>query len=117
VADRCIGGHCEVPGGHQIRVDVVVPQGGVFVRTGDPVDAEPAPGVVMAERPPQPGGCDQQLQPRPALELVVFCGRQVAADGVGDVGVDVECCRAGGPVARALVAADGAPRKRHAVEP
>ena len=45
------------------------------------------------------------------------CGRvEVLDDRVGDVGVDVEGGRAGRPVAGALLAADGPPRERGAVE-
>ena len=72
--------------------------------------------VVVAQRAPQPRGRDQQLEPRPARELVVVGRVQVAQHGVGDVGVDVEGGRAGRPVRRALVAADRPPRERGAVE-
>jgi hypothetical protein len=54
---------------------------------------------VLAERAPQPRGLDQQLQADLALELGVAGGVEVADDGVGDVGVDVEGGGAGGPVA------------------
>ena len=71
----------------------------------------------MAQRAPQPGGRHQQLQPDLALELDVAGGGDVAAHGVGDVGVDVERRGAGRPVARALLAADRPPRERRAREP
>ena len=41
----------------------------------------------------------------------------MAVDGAGDVGVDVECGRARGPVARALLAVDRAPREGGAAQP
>ena len=58
-------------------------------------------GVVVAERAPQPGRCDHQLQPIPALEPSVFGGRQVTADGVRDGRIDVErrCAGPGLPYA------------------
>ena len=115
--DGQVGGHGHVPGGHQVRVDVVVDERGVLVRAGDAVDPEPTLGVVVAERAPQPGGRDQQVQPGSGLELVVPGRRDVPADRVGDVGVDVERGRARRPVARALLAADRPPRERHPLEP
>src|SRR5690606_20863853 len=81
----------------------------VLVGTGDAVDVERALRVVMADRTPQPGGLDQELEPLALLELGVAGGRQVAADGVGDGGVDVEGRGPGRPVARALLAPDRPP--------
>ena len=88
----------------------------VLVGPSDAVDAEAALGVVMAERAPQPRGGDQQVEARTLLELLVPGREDVAADGVGHVGVDVEGGGAGWPVARALLAADRPPRERHARE-
>ena len=51
------------------------------------------------------------------LEVGVGVGHPQAVDGAGDVGVDVECGRARGPVARALLAVDRAPRERRAAQP
>ena len=97
---------------HQVRVDVVVGDRAVLVGPGDPVDAEPALGVVVAERAPQPRRLDQQFQPDASLELDVAGGVDVADDRVGDVGVDVEGRGPGRPVARALLPGDGPPRER-----
>ena len=117
MADGQVGGHRHVPRRHQVRVDVVVDERRVLVRPGDPVDPEPALGVVVAQRSPQPGGLDQQLDARALLELLIAGGGDVAANRVGDVGVDVERGRARRPVARALLTADRPPRERHALEP
>ena len=61
--------------------------------------------------------CDEQLEarrrPRTSSSPVAL---QVADDGVGDVGVDVERRRAGRPVRRALLPADRAPRERRALQ-
>ena len=70
----------------------------------------------MAERAPQPRGGDQEVEARALLELLVLGREQVAAHGVGHVGVDVEGGGAGGPVARALLPADRPPREGHALE-
>ncbi len=67
---------------------------------------------MLAERPPQARGLDQQLKADLFLELGVLGGVQVADDGVGDVGVDVERGGPRRPVARALLAADRPPRER-----
>lgn len=72
--------------------------------------------VVVAQRTPQPGGLDQQLEADLALEVEVTGRRDVAAHGVGDVGADVEAGRAGRPVGRALLPADGAPREGRALQ-
>jgi hypothetical protein len=42
----------EVPRGHQVRVDVVVGDRTVLVRSGDPIDAEMTGAIVVAERSP-----------------------------------------------------------------
>ena len=94
--------------------DVVVYERGVLVRAGDAVDAEAALGVVVTERAPEPCGLDEQLETRAALEVGVVRRGDVAANRVGDVGVDVERRRAGGPVSRALLAPDRPPRERRA---
>jgi hypothetical protein len=93
-----VGGERRFSCGHQVGVDVVVDDRGVLVRAGDAVDAELARRVVVAQRAPQPRGCDEQLEADLALELVSPVAH-VAAHGVGDVGVDVERARAGRPVA------------------
>ena len=74
-------------------------------------------GVVVSERAPQPGGLDEQLGADLALEVLVVGGVEVADDGVGDGGVDVERGRAGGPVARRLPAPQRPPWERCALEP
>src|SRR5207253_8503986 len=91
--------------------DVVVGDGAVFVGPGDAVDAKPSFGVVVTQRPPQARSLDEQLEPCLALERLVTGRSQVAANGVGDVRVDVERGRACGPVARAFLAGDRAPRE------
>ena len=112
-----IGGGAQVLLGHQVGVDVVVGDRAVLVGAGDPVDAEPAVGVVVAQRAPQPRGLGQQLQADVAFEGLVAGGVDVADDRVGDVGVDVEGGGAGRPVAGAFLAVDGAPREGRAGEP
>ena len=102
--------------GHQVRVDVVVGDRAVLVRSGDAVDPKAPGGVVVAERAPQPRRLDEQLEPDRRARTVVVGRRHVADDGVGDVGVDVEGGGAGRPVARALLAVDRAPRERGALE-
>jgi len=62
VATGGVGGGAEVLLGHQVGVDIVVTKGAVFVRAGDPVDVEPALGIVAAQGTPQPRGLSQQLQ-------------------------------------------------------
>ena len=111
-----VGGGGEVVLRHQVRVEVVVLDRAVLVRAGDAVDAELAVRVVLAERAPQARRLDEQRQADLALELLVLRRVQVVHHGGGDVGVDVEGGRAGRPVAGALLAADGAPGERRAVE-
>src|ERR1039457_2522765 len=48
MALRHVSGRCQVPLGHQVGVDVVVGDGTVLVRAGDPVDVEPPPGIMVA---------------------------------------------------------------------
>ena len=71
----------------------------------------------MAGRAPETGGLDQELEPDLALEDLVVGRRLVADDRVGHVSVDVDGRRAGRPVARALLAADGAPGEGSARQP
>jgi len=97
VAHGEVGGRAEVPRRHQVRVDVVVDERGVLVGAGDGVDPERARGVVVAHRAPQPRRGHQQLEPRALPELLVARGGEIAAHRVGDVRVDVEGGRAGGP--------------------
>ena len=68
--------------------------------------------VVVAQRAPQPRGLHEQLEPHLALEVLVAGGPRVATGGVGHRRVHVEGGRARRPVARALLAADRAPRER-----
>src|SRR6185437_2982639 len=107
VASGVLGGGSQVLLGHQVGVDVVVGDRAVLVGAGDPVDPEPARGVMVTQRAPQTRGVDQQLQSDARGEGVVGGGVEVADDGGGDVGVDVEGGRACRPVARACFAVDG----------
>jgi hypothetical protein len=107
----------QVPLRHEVRVDVVVHDGGVLVGAGDAVDAEAVLVVEVPQRGPQPGGLDQQLGAVVAVELLVGGGVVVPDDGVGDVGVDVEGRRPRRPVARGLLPADRAPREGRALQP
>ena len=109
-----VGGGPKVARRHQVRERVVVYERGVLVRTGDAVDAEAALGVVVTERPPEPCGLDEQVETLAALEVGVLRRGDVAANRVSDYRVDVERRRAGGPVSRALLAPDRAPRERRA---
>ena len=112
-----VGGGAQVALRQQVGVDVVVGDRAVLVGAGDAVDPEAPGGVVVAERAPQPSGLDQQLEARRrARSRSSSVGGQVADDGVGDVGVDVKRGRACRPVARALLAADRAPRERGALQ-
>ena len=111
-----LGRRAQVPLRHQVRVDVVVRDRAVLVRPGDAVDAEAALGVVVAERAPEPRRLHEELQTDLALEGLVARRLLVPHDSVGDVGADVERRRAGRPVARALLAADRAPRESGPVE-
>ena len=80
-----VGGGAQVPLRQQVRVDVVVGDRAVLVGAGDAVDAEAALGVVVAERAPEPGRLDEQLEADLALEVLVVGRVLVADDGVGDV--------------------------------
>jgi hypothetical protein len=111
-----VRGEPEVPRREQVRVDVVVGERGVLVGTGDAVDPEGAARVVVPDRAPQPCGLDQHLDPGAGRERLVLGDREIAADGLGDVGVDVERRGTGRPVARALLAADRPPRERSAAQ-
>ena len=104
-----LGGGVEVLLRHQVGVDVVVGDRRVLVGAGDPVDAEGAVGVVVAEAAPEPRRFDQQRQADVALEVGVDVDVAVAADRLGDVGVDVEGGGARGPVGAGLGAADRPP--------
>src|SRR5215207_8041625 len=94
---------------HEVSVDIIIGDGAVLVGTGNAVDAEVAVGVVVAERVPEPGGLDEHLEANFALEGIVAGGREVADDGGGDVGVNVEGSCAGWPIPRDRLTADGAP--------
>ncbi len=111
-----VGRGGQVPLGHQVGEDVVVFDRAVLVGAGDPVDTEPALGVVVADAAPQPRRLDQDLDADLALELLVPGGVDVVEHGPGDVGVDVERGRAGRPVTRTLLAVDRAPRERGALQ-
>ena len=69
-------------------------------------------GAVVPQRHPQPGGLHQDRQRGVALEVRVAGPRHVPQRRHRDVGVDVEGRTAGGPVPRALLATDRAPRER-----
>src|SRR5438046_2130736 len=102
VADDGVGRGAEVLLGEQVRVHVVVGDRAVLVGAGDAVDAEAALLVVVAERTPEPGRLDEQLEADLRRELVVPRRVLIAGDGVGDARADVEGRRAGGPGARTL---------------
>jgi hypothetical protein len=72
--------------------------------------------VVVTERAPEPCGLDEQFEADLALEGLVAGHGLVADDGVGDVAVDVERSRSGGPVAGAFLTADRSPREHGAGE-
>ena len=115
---RVGGGRDQVPLGHQVRVDVVVGDRAVLVRAGHPVDVETARAASWcpSDRHSRAVSISSSM-PGPALERLVTGGVDVAHDGVGDVGVDVERGRAGRPVARALLAGDRPPRERGPGQP
>ena len=116
MAFRQVGGAQQVPLGHQVGVDVVVGDGAVLVRAGDPVDVEPPLGIMVAERAPQPRGLREQFHPWPPGEILVAGGVDIADHRVGDVRVDVEGGGARGPVTRAFLAGDRPPREGGALE-
>ena len=111
-----IGRAGQVPLRHQVGVDVVVLDRAVLIRSGHALDPEPARGVVLPERAPEPGRLDQQLQADFVLELLVLGGVQIAHYGVGDVRVDVEGRGPSLPVTGALLAPDRPPRERGALQ-
>ena len=67
-----------------------------------------------AELGPHPRGLDQELDAVSEQKSVVAGGRDVLAEGVGDVGVDVVLRGAGRVVRGRLVAVDRAPREQGA---
>ncbi len=115
-AGHGVGRRHQVPLGHEVGVHVVVAGSAVLVGAGDPVDAEPAHGVVVAEGTPQAGRLDEDLQADLPLEGVVAGGGHVPDDRIGNVGPDVEGGGAGRPVGRALLAADRPPREGGALQ-
>ena len=92
-------GAAQVPLRHQVRVHVVVGDRAVLVRTCYSVDPESARRVVMAKRPPEPRGLDQQLGPDVTVESVVLGRHDISVDGIGDVCVDMKGGAARRPVA------------------
>ncbi len=117
VALRRGGRRTQVGPCHQVGVDVVVGQGRVLVRSRHAIDVEALVGAVMAQRRPQTGGFDQQLDARLALERGVAGGRHAARHRRGHGSIDVERSGPGRPVGGALLAMDGAPRKRRTAQP
>src|SRR5439155_23561504 len=111
-----VGSGEEVSFGKKVRLDVVVRNRAVLVRTNQTVDPEASLRIVMAERAPEARGLDEQLVADLAFELVVLDGGLVADHGVGDVGADVERRRAGGSIPGALLAPDRPPGKCGALE-
>ena len=117
VAADGVGGRAQVLLGHQVGVDVVVGDRAVLVGAGDAVDVElrRAGRGGPSERHSRAVSTSSSSADL-ALEADVAGGLDVADDGVGDVGVDVERGGAGRPVAGAFLAVDGAPRERGAGE-
>ena len=106
------GGVVEVEARHQVRVGVVVDHRRVLVGTGDAVDVEAPVVAEEAEIHPHPCGLDEDLGAGLDEKVGVTANVDVAADGVGDVGVEVELGGAGEVIGRRLVAADRAPREQ-----
>jgi hypothetical protein len=90
MALHCAGGGAQVVLGHQVRVDVVVGQRAVLVRSRDAVDSELAAARVVAKRLPEPSRLHEQLQSGAGLEPGIPGDVHVADDSVSDVGVDME---------------------------
>src|SRR6202008_4076844 len=111
VAVAGVGGGDQIVCRHQIREDVVADDRRVLVGTGDAVEVPDAVPVVVPERHPQARGFDQHLQAALLLQVVVTGDGTIPLEGHGDVGVDVPGRRAGRPVGRALLPADGSPGK------
>ena len=118
VGMRC--GHLRCDGGgvmqmtlrHAVGVMVVVDQCGIFVGTGDFVDAESTilACVEVADGQPDPGRLEQHLGTLRQQEGVIAGGIDVQADRPRDVGIDVVLRRAAGKIRRAFITADRAPR-------
>ncbi len=113
---QAVGGDPQIVRGHEIGEDVVAHDRRVLVGAGDTVEVPDTVTVVMAQGHPEPGCFDQQFQPAVGFEVLVPGDDAVALEGHRDVGVDVPGCRAGRPVGRALLSADGPPRERGAVQ-
>ena len=101
----------QVVGGHQVGEDVVAHDGGVLVGTGHAVEVPGAVAIVVAEGQPQPRRLDQHLEAAVGLQRLISGDDAVALERRGDVGVHVPGGSARGPVRRALLPADGAPRE------
>ena len=110
------GGVAEVEPGHQVREGVVVDHRRVLVGAGDAVDVEAAVVAVEAEVLPHPRRLDEDLGADLDEEVDVAAHVDVAADGVGDVGVEVVLGGAGLVVGRRLVAVDRAPREQRSAQ-
>ena len=93
----------------EIGEHVVVDDGGVLVGAGHAVEAEASVDVVMPETGEQAGDLDEEFDAALGFELFVLGGAHVSRGRVGDVGADVHTRGTSGPVARTLVAVDGAP--------
>ena len=106
-----IGGGAQVVRRHQVGEDVVAHDRGVLVGTGDAVEMPHPVPVVVSERQPQPCGLDEHRQAALRFQRIVARDNAIALERHGDVGVDVPRRSARRPVRRALLAADGAPRK------
>jgi hypothetical protein len=111
------GGGQQIPFGHHVRVDVVVRDRAVLVGARDAVDAKLALEIEVPERTPQASGVHEHFEPDVALELKIAGRVHVPNHCVGNIGVDVEGRRAGGPVPRGLLAVDRTPGKSGALQP
>ncbi|MDF2574998.1 MAG: hypothetical protein K0S05_1910, partial [Agromyces sp.] len=116
VVDRA-GGRGEVRPGHDVRVEVVVHDRRVLVGPGHAVDVEYVVGVRSpeAEVLPHPRGLDEDVDRTSREEVLVAGGRDVLAQRIRDVGVDVVLRGAGGVVRRRLLSVDRAPGEQGAV--
>ncbi len=110
--DALARGESQVPRRHQIGVEVVVDDRGIFVGSGHAVEDERAAlGRIMeADRQPDPRGLDQHCAAARLEDRSVAGRREIGLERVGDIGVDVILRRAGGEIGRAFVPADRPPR-------
>src|SRR4029077_10566280 len=97
--------------GHQVRIEIVVGDGAVLIRTRDAVDAKMPVEIEVSERAPQTRGLHENVDAHIVPEGVIACGLDVVEYRDGDVRIDVKCRGSGRPIARAFFAVYRSPGK------